>query len=81
MANISIDIEDYIDEIETFQLIEELSIRELSADDIHELQSSIGNDVGIDITGGTVMGDMKLEYVMENIGNKTLEEFEEFFKQ
>ena len=81
MANISIDIEDYIDEIETFQLIEELSVRELSADDIHELQSSIGNDVGIDITGGTVMGDMKLEYVMENIGNKTLEEFEEFFKQ
>jgi len=81
MANISIDIEDYIDEIETSTLIEELSDRELSADDIHELQSSIGNDVGIDITGGTVMGDMKLEYVMENIGNKTLEEFEEFFKQ
>ena len=37
--------------------------------------------LGIDITDGTVMGDMKLQYVMENIENKTLEEFEEFFKK
>jgi len=75
-VDVDVDIEDYLDEVSTMDLIEELSNRDLS--DSQKLDM-VGYNA--EPRKMSLMDDIKVEVIMDNLESKTLNEIEEFFKK
>lgn len=75
-VDVFVDIEDYLDEVSTRDLIEELSNRDLS--DSQKLDM-VGYNA--EPRKMSLMDDIKVEVIMDNLESKTLNEIEEFFKK
>jgi hypothetical protein len=75
-VDVDVDIEDYLDEVSTRDLIEELSNRDLS--DSQKLDM-VGYNA--EPRKMSLMDDIKVEVIMDNLESKTLNEIEEFFKK
>jgi len=75
-VDVFMDIEDYLDEVSTRDLIEELSNRDLS--DSQKLDM-VGYNA--EPRKMSLMDDIKVEVIMDNLESKTLNEIEEFFKK
>jgi len=75
-VDVDVDIEDYLDEVSTRDLIEELSNRDLS--DSQKLDM-VGYNA--EPRKMSLMDDLKVEVIMDNLESKTLNEIEEFFKK
>ena len=75
-VDVDVDIEDYLDEVSTRDLIEELNCRDLS--DSQKLDM-VGYNA--EPRKMSLMDDLKVEVIMDNLESKTLNEIEEFFKK
>lgn len=76
-VDVDIDIEDYIDEIDTDNLIEELKGRSLSSRQIMDVMKI----AGFNNSKSTLLDQMKMDAVQNGIKDKTLTEIENFFKK
>lgn len=73
-VSVDIDIEDYLDEVLTSDLIDEINSRKLTTREEKQLKSIKEKQ------SGTILDSMKLEICLNGFKNKTLEELEQFFK-
>jgi hypothetical protein len=79
-VDVNVDIEDYMDEIDTDDLIEELSNRDLSAKNKKDIIDFTNEGTDKARSVQTIIDDLKFEAVLKNINSKTLEEIDQFFK-
>jgi len=86
MARITVEAEVHADEFDTYDLLEELSTRNLSKLDKDEtkflnliVQSSQLN-VSQNLTNHSLLHQMKIEVINANLDKYTLEEIEKFFR-
>jgi hypothetical protein len=80
-VDVDIDIEDYLDEIDTRDLIEALSYKNLSVKEKGDLFDLTKEKRDPQININSLIDEIKLEVILKGLQKKTLEEIESFFKQ
>ena len=82
MPYINIDLDDYIDEFSTSDLISELDGRKLTDSDKKELDDILNDGSNSsDFPLITLIDEIKMDVVKKGLENKTLEELETFFNK
>tara|TARA_R110000803_G_scaffold184282_1_gene246629 strand:- start:66 stop:311 length:246 start_codon:yes stop_codon:yes gene_type:complete len=76
-VEVDIDIEEYLDEVDTDDLIDELASRDLDSNEISRISTSFSNSIDFK---STLLDELKTEVVLNGFKNKSLEELEKFFK-
>jgi hypothetical protein len=76
-VDVDIEIEEYLDEVDTEDLIDELISRQLDESEKVRINSAFSNFSNVK---STLLDELKTEVVMKGFKNKSLEELEKFFK-
>jgi len=78
MATISVDVDVYLDEFDTDDLIEELSSRRLSKQEQDDLSDALNEGKKV---SQSILDNVKMEIILNGFNTKTLQELEQFFNK
>ena len=82
MPTVEIDLDDYINEFDTFDLINELESRNLKDKEKNQLSDMLkDNTNNSDFPLLTLIDDVKMDVVRKGLHRKTLQELEIFFNK